>query len=167
MIRINLDLPDGTSFNKVAEWKPEEFAASRDRCDVHIGDNSFSGDLHSYKTTARIEDLAVDINVAGKVPAWRPGTGHLYFGPQGEHEFNWLPGTRRFTRSPSRTAPSHGTISITCVSRPLARWRANRSRTWVRLWHVSGVSSSPPQRTLSSSTAPYAVRLPDSSATRS
>jgi hypothetical protein len=90
-IRIDLDLPDGRSFNKVAEWKPEEFAAARDRCDVHIGDNSFSGDLHSYKIIAHIEDVAVDINLVGNVPAWRPGTGHMYFGPQGEHEFNWLP----------------------------------------------------------------------------
>ncbi len=71
MIRINLDLPDGRSFNKVAEWKPGEFAAARDRCDVHIGDNSFSGDLRSYKIIAHIEDVAVDINLTGKVPAWR------------------------------------------------------------------------------------------------
>src|SRR5258708_30271641 len=77
MIRINLDLPDGTSFNKVAEWKPEEFAASRDRCDVHIGDNSVSGDLHSYNIVAHIEDIAVDINLAGTLPAWRPGPGHM------------------------------------------------------------------------------------------
>ena len=91
MIRINLDLPDGRSFNKVAEWKPKEFAAAREHCDVHIGDNSFSGDLHNYKIIAHIEDVAVDINLAGMVPAWRPGTGHMYFGPQGEHEFNWLP----------------------------------------------------------------------------
>jgi hypothetical protein len=44
MIRIDLDLPDGRSHNKVAEWKPEEFAAAKDHCDVHIGVNSFSGD---------------------------------------------------------------------------------------------------------------------------
>ena len=91
MMRIDLDLPDGTSYNKIAEWKPEEFAASSDHCDVRIGDNSFTGDLHSYKITAHIEDVAVDINLAGKVPAWRPGTGHMYFGPKDEHEFNWLP----------------------------------------------------------------------------
>jgi hypothetical protein len=91
MIRIDLDLPDGASYNKVAEWKPEEFSAARDRCDVRIGDNSFSGDLHSYKITARIEDIAADVNLTGEIPAWRPRTGHWYFGPQGEHEFNWPP----------------------------------------------------------------------------
>jgi hypothetical protein len=91
MIRIDLDLPDGTSYNKLAEWKPEEFAASKDRCDVRIGANSFSGDLHSYKITAQIEDVAVDVSLTGEVPAWRPRTGHIYFGPHGEHEFDWLP----------------------------------------------------------------------------
>src|SRR3981081_2364904 len=41
MIRIDLDLPDGTSYNKIGEFKPEEFTAARERCDVHIGANSF------------------------------------------------------------------------------------------------------------------------------
>ena len=90
MIRIDLDLPDGTSYKKVAEWKAEEFAASKDRCEVRIGGNSFSGDLHSYKITAQIEDVAVDVSLTGEVPAWRPRTGHIYFGPQDEHEFDWL-----------------------------------------------------------------------------
>ncbi len=48
MIGLHLNLPDGTSYNKMAEFKPEEFTASKDRCDVRIGDNSFSGDLHTY-----------------------------------------------------------------------------------------------------------------------
>jgi predicted secreted hydrolase len=91
MIRIDLDLPDGTSYNKIAKWKPEEFSASRDQCDVRIADNSFSGDLHSYTITARIDEIAVDVNLTGDVPPWRPRTGHMYFGPQGEREFNWLP----------------------------------------------------------------------------
>jgi predicted secreted hydrolase len=91
MIRINLDLPDGTSYHKTAEFKPEEFTASKDRCDVRIGGNSFSGDLHSYKIAAQIEDVAVDVTLTSDIPAWRPRTGHWYFGPQGEHEFDWLP----------------------------------------------------------------------------
>jgi len=90
MIRIDLDLPDGTSYNKVAEWKPREFAASKDRCDVRIGNNSFSGDLQAYKIVAQVEDVAVDVSLTSEVPAWRPRTGHLYFGPHDEHEFNWL-----------------------------------------------------------------------------
>lgn len=91
MIRIDLDLPDGTSYNKIAKFKPEEFSASRDRCEVRIGGDSFSGDLHTYKIIARVEDVAVEISLTGEIPPWRPQTGHLYFGPKDEHEFNWLP----------------------------------------------------------------------------
>lgn len=91
MIRIDLDLPDGTRYDKLGKWKPEEFAASRDRCDVHIGRNSFSGDLHSYTITAEIEDVTVNVILSGEVPSWRPRTGHIYFGPHDEHEFAWLP----------------------------------------------------------------------------
>src|SRR5918998_951279 len=55
MIRIDLDLPDGTSYNKTAEWKPREYSTARDVCDVRIGDNSFSGDLHTYRIIAKVE----------------------------------------------------------------------------------------------------------------
>jgi len=90
-IRIDLDLPDGTSFNKIAEFKPEEFSASGDRCDVRIGNNSFRGDLHTYKIIAAAQDIAVEIRLTGEVAAWRPQTGHWYFGANDVHEFNWLP----------------------------------------------------------------------------
>ncbi|HEY0453746.1 hypothetical protein [Actinophytocola sp.] len=91
MIRIDLDLPDGTSYNKVAEFDPAGFASSAERCEVRIGDNSFSGDLHTYQIIATIEDIAVEVSLTGEVPAWRPGTGHWYFGADDEHEFDWLP----------------------------------------------------------------------------
>jgi hypothetical protein len=91
MIRIDLDLPDGTSYNKSAEWKAEEFAAAKERCAVRIGDESFAGDLHTYQITAQIEDVAVDVSLTGEVPAWRPRTGHMYFGSEGKLEFDWLP----------------------------------------------------------------------------
>jgi CrtC N-terminal lipocalin domain len=91
MIRIDLDLPDGTSHSKVADFKPDEFSAAKDRCDVRIGANSFSGDLHTYKILAQVEDIALDVSLTGEVPAWRPRTGHMYFGAHDEHEFDWLP----------------------------------------------------------------------------
>lgn len=91
VIRIDLDLPDGTSYNKIGEFKPQEFSASHDRCDVRIGGNTFGCDLHTYKIIAKVEDIAVEISLTGEVPPWRPRTGHWYFGPNDEHEFNWLP----------------------------------------------------------------------------
>jgi hypothetical protein len=91
MIRIDLDLPDGKSYNKIGEFKPEEFSAAKDHCDVRIGVSTFGGDLHSYTITAKIEDIEVEVSLTGEVPAWRPQTGHMYFGESDEHEFNWLP----------------------------------------------------------------------------
>jgi hypothetical protein len=91
MIRIDLDLPDGTSYNKIAEFKPEQFSTAHERCDVRIGGNSFSGDLRTYKIIAQVDDVAVEVSLTGEVPAWRPRTGHWYFGANDEHEFNWLP----------------------------------------------------------------------------
>ncbi|MEY9846315.1 hypothetical protein ABH940_003402 [Streptacidiphilus sp. BW17] len=35
--------------------------------------------------------VAVDITLTGQVPAWRPETGHVVFGEQGEQYFAWLP----------------------------------------------------------------------------
>jgi hypothetical protein len=91
MIRIDLDLPDGTSYNKIARFEPEVFSASQERCHVRIGGNSFKGDLRTYKIIAKVDDIAVEVGLTGEVPARRPRTGHWYFGAKGEHEFNWLP----------------------------------------------------------------------------
>ncbi|MCW2631819.1 MAG: hypothetical protein JWR88_781, partial [Pseudonocardia sp.] len=91
MIRIDLDLPDGTSYNKIAEFRPDEFSARAGRCDVRIGGNSFSGDLHTYTIVAKVEEVEVEVSLTGEVPAWRPRTGHWFFGANDEHEFNWLP----------------------------------------------------------------------------
>jgi len=58
---------------------------------VRIGGNTFSGDLHTYKIIAKVEEVEVEVSLTGEVPAWRPRTGHWYFGANDEHEFNWLP----------------------------------------------------------------------------
>jgi hypothetical protein len=91
-ITINLTLPDGRTFEKLLDTKPELFSASKSGCDVRIGANRFVGDLHRYYITATIEEISVDIELTGEVPAWRPKSGHLYFGSEGQEKlFAWLP----------------------------------------------------------------------------
>lgn len=70
---------------------PAEFSSSREACDVRMGANYFRGDLHDYEIHAENEDMAVDVRLTGEVPAWRPGTGYLYFGEKKERYFAWLP----------------------------------------------------------------------------
>jgi hypothetical protein len=92
MITINVDLPDGRSIEKVLHAAPDTFQASEQSCDVRIGANRFTGDLHTYRITAAIEDVSVDIELIGEIRPWRPKSGHLYYSAKGEeHLFAWLP----------------------------------------------------------------------------
>jgi hypothetical protein len=84
MIRIDLTPPDGTTVEQLAEFDAEVFSASTGTCDVRIGDNVFAGDLHTYMIRAKAEDVEVDVTLTGRVPAWRPESGHWLFGDEGE-----------------------------------------------------------------------------------
>ena len=91
-VTINITLPDGRTFVKLLDTTPELFKASKSGCDVSIGTNRFVGDLHRYHITATIEEISVDIELTGDVPAWRPRSGHSYFGVEGREKlFAWLP----------------------------------------------------------------------------
>ena len=91
-ITIYLTLPDGRRFEKVYDTTADQFTASKEGCDVRIGTNRFVGDLRRYRITADIEEISVEIELTGEVRAWRPKSGHLYFGSEGrEALFAWLP----------------------------------------------------------------------------
>src|SRR5208282_3509580 len=91
-ITINLTLPDGRQFDRLCDTAADDFAASKERCDVRIGTNRFIGDLRHYRITAAIEDISVEIELTSEVRAWRPKSGHIYFGANGQEKlFAWLP----------------------------------------------------------------------------
>jgi hypothetical protein len=91
-ITINLTLPDGRRFDKIYDTTADQFNASKERCDVRIGTNRFFGDLHYYRIMAVIEQISVEIELTGEVRAWRPKSGHIYFGAEGREKlFAWLP----------------------------------------------------------------------------
>ena len=91
LIEIDLDLPDGRRMSKYGRFKARDFAASRDGCDVHIGDYHFTGDLREYHITGAAEDLSAEVRLESITEPWRPETGHLVFGPDGETIFAWAP----------------------------------------------------------------------------
>jgi hypothetical protein len=90
-IRLNLDLADGRSFEKLVTFDPALWTSARDHADVRIGQNRFTGDLHTYRITAMVDDIAVDVMLVGAVPSWRPETGYMLFGEDRKLEFAWLP----------------------------------------------------------------------------
>ena len=59
----------------VRSWYPkaEEFSASKDGCDVRMGDCRFTGDLHEYRVTGKAEELSADIRLEGHHGAVAPG----------------------------------------------------------------------------------------------
>lgn len=90
-IRLNLDLADGRRFEKIVTFDPASWSSAEDHADIRIGENRFTGDLHSYRITVNIDDLALDVTLEGQVPSWRPGTGYMLFGEDRKLEFSWLP----------------------------------------------------------------------------
>lgn len=92
VVTINLTLKDGRVFDKKLPLSPEAFSASKDHCDVRIGDNHFTGNLHQYSINAVIDDISVQLQLEGEVPSWRPHTGISFFEKDGEERyFAWFP----------------------------------------------------------------------------
>jgi len=90
-IDLNLERTDGTSVVKRLQVEPDQFAASKETCDVAMRSNTFKGDLHTYSIHVDIEGMVVDVSLTGTTPAWRPETGYLFFGEREEYYFAWLP----------------------------------------------------------------------------
>ena len=90
-VSFSLDRPDGTKITKEVQLTPAQFSAAKSGCDVHIGPNRFSGDLHHYAIHVEIGDIKADVRLDAEVPPWRPGTGYMYFGDKDEKYFAWLP----------------------------------------------------------------------------
>jgi len=91
LITVDLNRPGRPERHLMVHAKPEQFGASRELCDVRIEGSYLRGDLHSYRIKVVDETLVIDVELVGQVPAWRPGTGHIYFGEHDEHLFAWLP----------------------------------------------------------------------------
>jgi hypothetical protein len=93
-LSLTVTRPDG---KKTAEFflpPADEFSASENSCDVHIGSSrvahSMQGGRWTYSLHAKTDSLAADLTFTGLVPPWRPGAGKSYFGSL-DHYFAWLP----------------------------------------------------------------------------
>jgi CrtC N-terminal lipocalin domain len=89
-IRLNLDLADGRTFEKLVTFDAGAWSSAGDHADVRVGMNRFTGDLHTYRITAVVDDITVDITLEAEVPSWRPETGYMLFGEDRNLEFSWL-----------------------------------------------------------------------------
>jgi hypothetical protein len=91
MVIVNLDRPGRPTRQVTVHSTPEQFRASKERCDVELKGCYFRGDLHTYQIKVVDENLTVEAELVGEVPSWRPATGFTYFGARDEHTFAWMP----------------------------------------------------------------------------
>jgi hypothetical protein len=68
-----------------------DFSASKDGCDVRMGVCTFKGNLKDYQIYYDDGAVQAKVTLTSTVPAWRPETGHIFFGDQDEDYFAWLP----------------------------------------------------------------------------
>ncbi|MFN0201191.1 MAG: lipocalin-like domain-containing protein [Bacteroidia bacterium] len=70
---------------------PQDYAISKEKCEVRFGNNYCRGDLSKYEIHLNTKNIQADIQLLGEIPAWRPATGHLFFGKKEQDYFAWLP----------------------------------------------------------------------------
>jgi hypothetical protein len=98
-VTVHLDRPGAGAVTFESHSPAALFHASADHCEVHIAENMFRGDLHHYEVHVEHGDPVLDVDLTGRVPPWRPTTGHLLFGKYDEHFFAWLPSVPQGTVS--------------------------------------------------------------------
>ena len=86
---IELTRPDGSEYKRFVHVDADKAIFAKDKCNVEMGDCYFRGDLHRYEIHFQNEEIEATVTLAGNAPAWRPGTGHIYFGEK--DFFAWLP----------------------------------------------------------------------------
>jgi hypothetical protein len=91
MVTVNLDRPGQPSRQLAIHATPEQFSASKERCDVRVKGCYFRGDLHTYQIKVVDDSVTIEAELIGQVPSWRPATGVSYFGAHDEHQFAWMP----------------------------------------------------------------------------
>lgn len=89
VIMITLDFEDGSRIEKQVTYKPNEYSSSTDECKVQIGKNYFRGNLENYEIHFEDDELVMDVALTRETMSWRPETGYIYFGDEGNF-FSWV-----------------------------------------------------------------------------
>jgi predicted secreted hydrolase len=89
-VSLSITRPNGDKIEKLADYSADQFSASKETCDVRIGENWVKGDLKRYDLHVEIDDVVADLTFTGIVPAWHPNMDKAYYGDN-NHYFAWLP----------------------------------------------------------------------------
>lgn len=90
MVTIDFNGANGQNISKHFNGHAEDFSASKEQCDVKIGKSEFKGNLKNYTIHVEIDDLVADVAMTRMIPSWRPSTGHVLYGSEGQYEYGWV-----------------------------------------------------------------------------
>ena len=100
-LTIKVTTPDGKLHQEDVSVKVADCTFGKDQCDVHLGDNSFVGDLKQYRIhVAPVNGLGADLTLTSRTTPYRPGSGY-HDHQWGNHFYmtewnNWLWARQRF-----------------------------------------------------------------------
>lgn len=79
----------GYEMMEEVSFKLSDCSFAKDRCDIKIGNNTFSGDLENYTIHFENERVNCDVTLEGLAESYRHHTGQIFFGEK--KYFAWLP----------------------------------------------------------------------------
>jgi hypothetical protein len=95
---IDITLPDGKKITKeFSEGQGQKIRASKEQCDVKIGQSSIQYVEGKYSVQFIDGDVEYTCTMEPNISMWRPATGYTFFGEQQEYHFSW------FVAQPSAT----------------------------------------------------------------
>jgi hypothetical protein len=88
-LTVKITAPDGKLYSEELTAKPDECIYGKEKCDVHIGRNTFIGDFKEYDIhTEEKNGLGVDLHLKSLASPYRPGTAYFSFGS--DEYYTWL-----------------------------------------------------------------------------
>ncbi len=88
-VTFDLTNPCGLEIHREYFSKENDYSFSKEQCEARIGECVFKGDLHNYEIYYKDEEVEAIVTLKGKVPSWRPHSGHIFFNEK--DYFAWLP----------------------------------------------------------------------------
>ena len=90
-VTIDITSPDGKKISaESSDEKGTLIQAARDKCDVKIKDSYIRYKDGNYEVHYAAGDISFDCLMKPRIPMWRPGTGHWYYGDDLKKFFAWF-----------------------------------------------------------------------------
>ena len=90
-VSIIITTPDGSKISVDDSPGIKNFTASQKILDIKVGNSYARGDLSQCFIHFEKDGIGADLTFTSKAPAWRPGSGKMYFDSEKEKYFAWLP----------------------------------------------------------------------------